>query len=374
MAGILQSRALVPLSVADHDGCRAGEDERQGDPCTASLLNVIARVVKCFVVLPEGGPEAFALWVLHAHAHDAAQISPILALVSPEKRCGKTTALSVLHCLVPRPWLTSNTTAAGIFHAVDQHSPTLLIDEFDSFSRRHSDLRCVLNSGHSRAGAFVLRSGGRYSTWSPKVLALIGKLPDTLMDRSIVVGLKRRRPDESIEPFRMDRASHLEVAGYYAQRWGAHNVEWLRSADPEMPPELNDRAADNWRPLIAIADLAGSDWSDRARSAAVLLSSDDDAEDESAATMLLSDIKALFQECGADRMWSSELAIALAQREDRPWSEWKGNRPITKAQVAVLLKPFDIRPGVMRIGSKTSRGYRLDMFTDAFSRYLPRDA
>jgi len=372
MGGNLQSRALVPLSVAEHDGCGVGEDERRHPPDAAALLDNIAALLIDHIVLPKGGPEAIALWVLHAHAHDAAQISAILALVSPVKRCGKTTALNVLHCLVPRPLLSSNVSPAGLFRAIHQGSPTLLVDELDSFFRDDNALRNVLNSGHSRAGAFVLRASGVFSTWAPKVVALIGKLPDTLMDRSIVVPLKRRGPGESIKPFRMDRAGHLEPLQYGAQCWAAASFERLQAADPEMPPGLHDRAADNWRPLLAIADSAGGDWPERARSAAVLLSSDH-GEDESAATMLLADIKALFQESGSERMWSSELAISLAQREDRPWGEWKGNRPITPAQVAVLLKPFGIRPEAIRIGSKTGKGYRLDVFADAFSRYLPRD-
>src|SRR6266699_5965327 len=148
MGGNLQSRALVPLSVAEHDGCGVGEDERRHPPDAAALLDNIAALLIDHIVLPKGGPEAIALWVLHAHAHDAAQISAILALVSPEKRCGKTTALNVLQCLVPKPLLTSNTTPAGLFQAIHQCSPTLLIDELDSFLRDDT-LRNVLNSGHS---------------------------------------------------------------------------------------------------------------------------------------------------------------------------------------------------------------------------------
>src|SRR6266699_4477623 len=216
MGGNLQSRALVPLSVAQHDGCGAGEDERRHPPDAAALLDNIAAVLNDHIVLPKGGPEAIALWVLHAHAHDAAQISAILALVSPLKRCGKTTALYVLHCLVPRPLLSSNVSPPGLFRAIHQCSPTLLVDELDSFFCDNSALRNVLNSGHSRAGAVVLRAGGLFSTWAPKVVALIGKLPDTLMDRSIVVPLKRTAPGESIKPFRMDRAGHLEPLRYRA--------------------------------------------------------------------------------------------------------------------------------------------------------------
>ena len=56
-----------------------------------------------FLVLSEGAAEALALWTLHTHAHDAARISPILAVTSPQKRCGKTKTLDVLGPLVRRP-------------------------------------------------------------------------------------------------------------------------------------------------------------------------------------------------------------------------------------------------------------------------------
>ena len=95
---------------------------------------------------------ALALWTLHAHAHAQFTVSPVLSLVSPEKRCGKTTTLYVLGALVPRPPPASNMTTAALFRAIDRYRPTLLIDEADTFLEQNEELRGVLNSGHSRMG------------------------------------------------------------------------------------------------------------------------------------------------------------------------------------------------------------------------------
>ncbi len=60
--------------------------------------------------------------------------------------------------------------------------------------------------------------------------------------------------------------------------------------------ELNDRARDAWEPLIAIADIAGGHWPERARKAAVTLAGVHEAEavDGDVRQTLLSDIRDLF--------------------------------------------------------------------------------
>src|SRR5208337_3273992 len=123
---------------------------------------------------------------------DAAEATPRLALLSPQKRCGKSKVLDLLFQLVQRPLATSNVTAAALFRTIDACQPTFLIDEVDTFGKDKPDLRGVLNSGHTRANAWVIRGGGdhrepqRFSTWCTVAYAAIGKLPDTWMDRSIV--------------------------------------------------------------------------------------------------------------------------------------------------------------------------------------------
>jgi hypothetical protein len=98
---------------------------------------------------------------------------------------------------------------------------------------------------------------------------LIGQLPGTLSDRSVTIDLKRRLHSESIEPFRLDRTEHLDVLARQCARWAQDNAEIVRAADPDMPSGIFNRDADNLRPLLAIANIAGGEWPERARKAAL---------------------------------------------------------------------------------------------------------
>lgn len=242
-----------------------------------ALLDELVAVFSRYLVLPKGGAEAAALWTVHAHAHDAASISPLLAITSPEMRCGKTTMLEILQALTPNAILTSNVTAPALFRLVDKYSPTLLVDEADTFLRSQEQMRGILNSGHRRSSATIVRiDAGReprpYRTWSPKVIGCIGDLPNTLADRSVVVRLQRKRREDVVERLQLKGLEWLRQLRSRAAWWARKHLEELRSADPEMPAQLHDRAADNWRALFAIADAAGGPWPARARSVAMQLS------------------------------------------------------------------------------------------------------
>jgi putative DNA primase/helicase len=367
----------------------------------AELLSRLADAFRRYVVMEEGASEAVALWTIHAHALDAFSISPRLAITSAEKRCGKTTLLDVIQPLVPRPLSTANATAPAIFRTVELLSPTLLIDEADTFLRRNDELRGVLNSGHRRATASVLRLDGddfeprQFRTWAATAIAMIGKLPDTLADRSIDIRLRRRLPHETVIRFRADRVDDLKMLGRMAARWTRDQFEALRAADPKIPSGVHDRAADNWSPLLAIADEAGGGWPERARRSLQRLTLRADDDNGSIREQLLADIKALFDELERgnmlqifpapeilerDRIRSSDLVKALAEMEDRPWPEWGvKQRPISKTALARLLKPFNISPATHRFKKKvaggkivsvTEKGYLRSQFDEAFARYL----
>jgi len=154
-------------------------------------------------------------------------------------------------------------------------------------------------------------------------------------------------------------------------RWTADNLGGLSKADPEAPDELNDRAADNWRPLLAIADLAGGKWPELAQAAAKGLSGSVDEGANSAAIQLLADLRTLFSERHTDRLSSADICEALGTMEDQPWPEWKRGKPITTRQLAKLLAGFDVSPKTIRIGIETPKGYTLEDLIDPFSRYLP---
>jgi Protein of unknown function (DUF3631) len=342
----------------------------------ADLLHELSDTIRQHVVMSDEAADTAALWVVHTYLLDCFNISPRLAITSPEKQCGKTTLLDVLSCLVLRPLPTSNATAAAIFRVVEMHHPSLLIDEADTFLPENEELRGILNSGHRRGGS-VIRTVGEdfepraFSTYSACAVALIGKLPPTLADRSVPVELRRRRMDEAIEPFRCDRTERLDQLARKTARWALDYAEHIRSSDPLLPAGVVNRAADNWRPLVTIADAAGGEWPMLARQAVQRAAAATD--DESIRVLLLSDIRTIFAQRGVGRLASGELISALIAIEERPWAEWKRGKPMSPNSLARQLAPFGIAPETIRIGDKTPKGYLLAHFQDAFTRYLPEE-
>ena len=294
----------------------------------AKLLNDIERMFRRYIVLPKGAAEALALWDLHAWTMDAGDVSPFMVLVSPTKRCGKTSALIVLYYITPRSELASNISPSAMFRYIEDVRPTLLIDEADSFLKDNEELRGILNSGHTKAAANVIRNvevngqhkPRRFSTWAPKAIATIRDLADTLEDRSIIITLQRKPKTAAVERLRKRDSEEFATLRRKAARWAADNFDKLKDPEPAIPDALNDRAADNWRPLLAIADLAGGDWPRRARDAAHLLSGEQD--DSAVNVELLADIRTAFGD-DRDEMKSADLVAALVADPERPWAEWR---------------------------------------------------
>lgn len=345
------------------------------------LLNELADTFKRYVTLPDFAEVLLALWVVFTYAIDAAIdaafTAPILAITSPQKRCGKTTLLALLTQFVSKPLSASNITAAALFRSIEKWMPTLLVDEADTFLKDKEELRGVINAGHTRSTAYVIRTVGddheptQFNVWGAKAIAMIGALPDTIADRSINVTMRRRRADEKIEKLRADRIGPFNDLARRCARWSSDNMGRLKAYDPAVPDNLHDRAADNWRPLISIADAVGGKWPELARRAAMELSGDNVGDDDSAGVMLLTDLQTIFKKDGSLHIASTDLVEKLVEIEERPWPEWHHQKPITPRQVARLLKPFGVKPTNVRIGSKIPKGYRLEDFNDAFSRYVP---
>ncbi len=406
---------LASLSRVDYDRAREGEAERLGirrstldeevekyrledDETTragralslptpepwprpvdgSELLDLLVTTISVHVKLSEPAAVAVALWCIHAHAFEAATISPRLAITAPEKRCGKTTLLLVIRGLVPKPLYAANITAAALFRTVEAVRPTLLIDEADTFISESEELRGVINSGHARDGQVIRVVGDdfeprTFSTFCPTAIAAIGTIPGTIEDRSIGVPLRRRKKDERVLRLRADRMGYFETANQLEARWVADNIAVLKTHDPQVPEELHDRAADNWRPLLAIADRVGGEWPEKARRAALELSLIKAGEADTMRTLLLADIRTVFAEKKVDRLKSEALATALHMMSDRPWPTFDRGRMMTPAGIARMLRPFGITPETIRFGEETAKGYRLSAFEDAFARYLPSE-
>ncbi len=346
----------------------------------AALLDELAAAFGRFVILPAGADVALALWTIFSHLIAVFDIAPRLGITSPEKRCGKTTLLSLLALTVPRALVASNISPAAIFRTLEVARPSLLIDEADSFARDNDELRGILNSGHTRASAFVVRlvSVGddfeprQFSTYTAMAIARIGHLPGTLEDREITIPLRRRLPSEKILRLRREHTAPLREIARRCARFAADHAEAVKGADPAEPSELDDRAADNWRALLAVADAAGGHWPAKARGAALMLSGAQARPDGSIGVALLADLRSIFAEHEADRLGSAQICQALTAMEGRPWAEYRRGRPMSPNQLARALRPFDVSPTTLQLtdGAKL-KGYKADDFKESFGRYLP---
>ena len=351
---------------------------------TADLLAMIESFVARFVVLPnELAAVAVALSVLHTWAIEGAHATPYLVVVSPERRTGKSRLLEVLTLLVRSPWHTVGTSEAALFRKINQDTPTVLLDEIDgvfgSSSERTEPLRAILNGGNRR-GATVTRCVGQgtairaeeFDVFCPKVLAGIdtGKLPDTIKDRAIVLHMKRRRSEEEpVERFReRDAAADAKPITQAAQSWAAEHTPQLRDARPSLPDALNDRAADAWEPLLAIADFAGGDWPARARIAALALGADDGVDEASRGAQVLAATRQAMT--GRDSIATSELLDAINLDDELPFGAWREGKGLDARTLAKLLKPYGVKPRTVRIGEDTPKGYRAEDLRDAWARYL----
>ena len=342
----------------------------------ASLLHEIVGTIRRHVSVTYDSAVAMALWTIFTYAHDAFSVSPLLCFCSPEKRCGKTTVMTLLCALVRKALLAANISPAAVYRTIGEHRPTLLVDEADTFLRANLPLRGILNAGHTRATAKVIRAGGggfkpqAYSTWCPKVVALIGKLSGTLEDRSIVVPMRRKAVTESLT--KLGSTAHQDFAPLRSRiaRWVLDNDAALRAGRPGVPESLNDRAADNWTPLLTIADLAGGEWPEAARRAAVAMVPVDQDE-ENLSVALLRDVRRAFAEANRQRLFTADLIDRLTAMEESPWRTARGSHRLDPHMLAMSLKPYEIMPTLLRVGNKVGRGYDISACQDAFERYLP---
>ena len=357
----------APLLLADVDPWPEPVDGSE-------VLDAVIRTITRFIVLPRHGAVALVLWILHTYLMDAWWLSPLAVASSPTRRCGKTALLTVVFELASRPLAASNISPAALFRAVEKYQPTLLLDEGETWLKANEELRGIVNAGHTRRTAMVIRTVGDdhepaiFSTWCAKFIALIGDLPDTLMDRSLVIEMRRKTAEERVERLRLDQLPAIcDPLRRQMARWAVDHATGLAAADPEIPTGLHDRAADNWRPLLALSEAVGGEWPSRARTAAQALAGVD--QEDAIGVQLLWDIKEIFSD---EEVLSSKAIIdALVALEDRPWATWsRQDKPMTGHALARLLRKFHIVPaGTVRVGDKTHKGYRRATFEDAWARY-----
>jgi len=368
---------LAELDQAADD--RAAFTSLGGKLSGAEVLDEVRATLAKYVIFPsEHAADAATLYAAATHAQPAWQSASRFIAKSAEKRCGKSRMFEVMRELVHNALPSANISTAALVRSIsDEDPPTFIVDEADRLfgadrpSEATEILIGILNAGFARGWPYIrwdvtTRTREECPTFAMAMLASKGiDLPDTIEDRAIVVLMRRKAPSESVRPFRQRDIPALHLVRSRLHAWVTAHAKELEAAEPDMPVE--DRAADVWESLVAIADQAGGYWPQRSRAAARLFVEDaeqDDAE-RSLGVRLLADIRDTFHDFGVSFLPSRELVVKLRAIDDSPWSDLE----LTMNGLSKRLKHYGIKPG--KNSASTDRGYQLEWFLDAFTRYLP---
>lgn len=347
-----------------------------------ALLNEIFEFTGRFIAYPSMNHRiAHILWIVHTHSMEFWDNTPRLAVLSPTKACGKSRVLEVTEPLVPNPVMAVNVTTAYLFRKVGDEAglPTILYDEIDTVFGRNAgnneDIRALINAG-CRKGAAVGRAKPKGDGFIPEeipaycAIALAGigmnTLPDTVQSRSIIIPMRRRSANESVESWRSRTClPEGKAIGEKLANWAAGIKDRLDGHIPDMPESVDDRPRDIWEPLISVADAAGGVWPERARVACVALVTESENKTESQSLRLLQDLRVIFGM--QDKMFTSSILASLSGIEDAPWATTELN----PYRLASLLRQYGIKSKDIRIGEEHRKGYTREDLSDAWRRYLP---
>jgi hypothetical protein len=354
-----------------------------GDGSPADLLAVVENFLRRFVVLPKCAYLPVALWVMATYLSNIFDSFPYIALISPAKRCGKTRLLEILELLSDSPWRGTAPSPAALYRMMDK-TPTLLLDEVEALMARHASetqqiILAILNAGHRR-GATIPRCDGprnelkHFKVYGPKAFAAIGSLPDTLMDRSIVIVMQRRRADQPVERLLYANAKaeskpiSVKLAAFRSRAAEVKTAyERLMKEDLQF---LSDRDADLWISLFALCSVVSPEKMPHMQAAARELSGSKATgdEDDTLALKLLADLRDVWPEDEA-KVETKVLIGRLKGLDESPWAT--KDHELSAHRLARMLRPFGVRPDQFREGPLGGlRGYVREALNSAITRYL----
>lgn len=360
----------------------------------ADLLEQVGNFADRFVSFANDHQRAAVqLFIAHVYAVAAAPAAAYLRITSAAEECGKTTTVEVIgELLGDRALSAMSVSPAAVFRARDKLGPiALLLDEIDNTLRDRKDdgardLLALVNGGYRRS-ARVVRTVGQnhepkvFVAFGPAVIAGLGSLHPTTESRCIPIVLERKMRGSGERWLPHLVADEIANLRQQLAAWAADSdrIDRLRVARPEIPAELRDRHAEVWWGMFAIADEAGGDWPIRARTAALVLHGERDQDaTASLGVLLLAHVRSAFAEADTDRLPSAELIRLLVTNEEGPWGRFwgaelgrEGPPRAAATDLARHLRPFGVKPKVIRVSDGTTpRGYHVDDFADAWSRYL----
>lgn len=358
------------------------DTEPYSEPVTdiAIVADQIYQIQNDHIACTDAVKVAVTLWVILTWLIPASNILPIAWINAPEKRCGKSTLLTLMSRLSKKSLSTSNITKSALFRCVETYKPTLFIDEVDTFINDDKEMRGVLNAGHSRDNSNIFRCVGddnkpvAFNVYGAKAISGIGKIPGTLIDRSISLTLRRKMKNESKKRVRDLPVDVTNTIQSKLARWSDDNMQAVKEARPVLPACINDRAQDNWEILLKIAMILGDDWLEKAHGACIEISGIE-SDEPSLNEQLLADIQTVFKIKNTDRLLTKDLISGLCHDPEMLWVTFNQGKRITTRQIAKVLGGFrisskDMRAHDLRGNEARGKGYDLGDFQDAFSRYL----
>jgi Protein of unknown function (DUF3631) len=350
----------------------------------AQILDDVHAFLGHFIIYPSmEAHDAHVLWIAHTHCIDAWESTPRIAFLSPEPASGKSRALEVSELLVPNAVEAVNVSPAYLFRKVGGGAglPTILFDEIDTVfgpkAKENEEIRALLNAGHRRdavVGRCVVHGKivktEEIGVYCAVALAGLGWLPDTILSRSVVVRMRKRAPHEKITPFR--RRIYAKEGNRLRDQlaaWGASAVKAMTEARPVMPNGVEDRNADIWESLLAIAEAAGGHWPKRADVAAVTLVTVAADREPSLGIRLLSDLRDIFGD--NEQMTTAAILERLHTLPEAPWNDLKG-RPLNDRGLAIRLRQYGVKSGTLNLGGESrAKGYTRTSLHDVWLCYLP---
>ena len=353
-------------------------DTNQANIEGAVLLRNVEKFISRFVVLPPAALLPVSLLAIGTHCFGLFETFPYLALLSPEKGCGKTRTTEVLEQIVFEPVRAVCISEAALFRLAEDKKPTLILDEAEGLTgkgERAEAIRSLLNAGN-RAGAQVPRCVGNshelrfFSVFCPKIVCAIRSCPETVKDRAIVVPMQRKKPGEKVERFILRRirpeGQHLrEQIKAFTQA----NGRSIKHAYEQLEADfLTDRELENFEPLLAVLAVLDSSRLTELQGGAELLAEGkrDAAQDDSLTLRLLSDVRAVWPN-GEAKIFTTELLDRLKAVEDGPWAS---DEKFDARKLSRFLRPFNVTPQTVQIGRDNKKGYYREHAEAAFERYL----
>jgi hypothetical protein len=348
-------------------------------------LDEIETFLSKYVVLSRMEILVVSTWILASWLASLWDRFPHLAITSPEKRCGKTLLLHLIELVTRSAYNTTNISPAAVYRLIESRQPTLILDEAQSISRRGSEtseiLRELLNAGIDR-NAKVLRVGGKdrneiqeFHVYSPKVIALIGKLDNVLADRCLPVSMKRKTKADTVQHYRSRvvgpiGAKLLKEIEQWAKKHGkriAKIYDTLDTFDME-----NDRLAELLLPLQAVLVVVDKDRLVELEQYAKVLDKADQTT-ETPGVRILTACREIFNNAKTtgekNFIPTTKLIMKLTSRAEEPWLRWNRGEPITAETLANLLRPYGIHSS--RDKGQKYRGFFAYDFEESWNRYLP---